>query len=52
MRRAFELSVQAHGEGLALLHATDAGRPVYERMGFTATATHTVFMEKTFLGGH
>jgi GNAT superfamily N-acetyltransferase len=52
MRRALELSAQAHGAGLALLHATDAGRPVYERMGFTPTSTQTIFMEKRFLGGH
>lgn len=52
MRRALELATETHGERLALLHATDAGRPVYARMGFAPTSTLTVFMEKTFLGGH
>ena len=52
MRRALELSAQAHGAGLALLHATDAGRPIYQRMGFEPTSTQTIFMEKTALAGH
>jgi len=52
MRRALELSAQAHGERPTLLHATDAGRPVYERMGYTPISTQTIFMEKAFLGGH
>jgi GNAT superfamily N-acetyltransferase len=52
MRRALELSARAHGEQPTVLHATDAGRPVYERMGYTAISTHTVFIEKRFLAGH
>jgi hypothetical protein len=35
-----------------VLHATDAGRPVYERMGYTTISTHTLLMEKRFLEGH
>ena len=34
------------------LHATEAGRPIYERMGYAPIAAHTVFIEKKFLGGH
>jgi GNAT superfamily N-acetyltransferase len=52
MRRALELAARAHGEVPAVLHATEAGRPVYERMGFTAIARHTAFVETRFLGGH
>jgi GNAT superfamily N-acetyltransferase len=52
MRRALEESARVHGERPTVLHATDAGRPVYERMGYTTISTHTVFMEKTWLGGH
>ena len=52
MRRALELSAGVHGELTTVLHATDAGRPVYERMGYTPISTHTLFMEKKFLGGH
>ncbi|MCW3097612.1 MAG: hypothetical protein JWL77_3230 [Chthonomonadaceae bacterium] len=52
MRRALEISAQAHGEQPTVLHASDAGRPVYERMGYTTIATHTIFVEKKFLGDH
>lgn len=51
MRRALELSAQAHGEQPTVLHATDAGRPVYERMGYSPISTHTIFIDKTFLAG-
>lgn len=52
MRRALERSASVHGERPTVLHATAAGRPVYERMGYTTIANHTVFMEKRFLEGH
>jgi GNAT superfamily N-acetyltransferase len=52
MRRSLELAAQAHGEQPTFLHGTDAGRPVYERMGYRAVATHGVFIEKRFLEGH
>jgi GNAT superfamily N-acetyltransferase len=52
LRRALELSAEAHGEHPTVLHASDAGRPVYERMGYTPIASHMIFMEKKFLGDH
>jgi GNAT superfamily N-acetyltransferase len=52
MRRALELAREAHGEQPTVLHATDAGRPIYERMGYVPISTHTLFMEKRFLGDH
>ena len=45
MRRALELAGQRYGECPTVLHATDAGRPVYERMGYRPISTHTLFME-------
>ena len=52
MRRALELSGAVYGERPTVLHATQAGRPVYERMGYRTISNHTVFMEKRFLTGH
>lgn len=52
MRHALDVAAREHGEAPTFLHATDAGRPIYERMGYTAIATHTIFMEKRFLTGH
>ena len=52
MRRALENAASAHGEAPTVLHATDAGCPVYERMGYSKISTHTLFIEKRFLGEH
>lgn len=52
MRHALDVAASRHGELPTFLHATDAGRPIYQRMGYGAVATHTIFMEKRFLEGH
>jgi GNAT superfamily N-acetyltransferase len=52
MRRSLEDAARVHGERTTFLHATDAGKPVYERMGYRAVSVHTVFLEKRFLEGH
>jgi GNAT superfamily N-acetyltransferase len=52
MRHALELSEQVHGHLPSMLHATAAGRPMYERMGYKRVTEHTVFIEKRFLTGH
>jgi GNAT superfamily N-acetyltransferase len=52
MRHALELAAQVHGRAPTTLHATEAGRPIYERMGYAAIAAHTAFIEKKFLGEH
>src|SRR5262245_19494394 len=52
MRRALELAANAHGERPTVLHATEAGRPVYERMGYVKIASHTIFIDKALLDGH
>jgi GNAT superfamily N-acetyltransferase len=52
MRRALEIAARVHGEQPTVLHATEAGRPIYERMGYRLVANHTLFMEKRLLTGH
>jgi GNAT superfamily N-acetyltransferase len=52
MRHALDVAAATYGEVPTFLHATDAGRPVYERMGYTAVAAHTAFIERRFLEGH
>ena len=52
MREALEVAARRHGRVPSVLHATAAGRPVYERMGYRTISNHTVFMEKRFLGEH
>jgi GNAT superfamily N-acetyltransferase len=52
MRHALRLAAEAHGERPSVLHATAAGKPVYERMGYETISTHTLFIERKFLGEH
>ena len=52
MRRALDIAADRFGDSPTVLHATDAGKPVYARMGYTEVSTHPIFMEKRFLEGH
>lgn len=52
MRHALDAAAAAHGDSPTTLHATEAGRPVYARMGYEPIASHTAFIEKRFLEGH
>jgi hypothetical protein len=52
MRQALQNAARVHGETPTVLHATDAGRPVYERMGYASISTHTLLVEKRFLEEH
>ena len=52
MRHALDVAATRHGEIPTTLHATDAGRPIYARMGYDTIATHTAFIERRFLEGH
>lgn len=52
MRFALDESLKLYGDKPTVLHATDAGRPVYERMGYARLASHMAFIEKRFLDGH
>ena len=52
MRHALDVAATRYGALPTFLHATDAGRPIYERMGYEAVAAHTLYMEKRFLEGH
>jgi GNAT superfamily N-acetyltransferase len=51
MRHVLEAAASAYGEGPTVLHATDAGRPIYERMGYTPISTHTLYMDAALLSG-
>jgi GNAT superfamily N-acetyltransferase len=52
MRQALSAAADKFGERPSFLHATDAGRPIYERMGYEKVATHTCFIDRKLLGGH
>jgi GNAT superfamily N-acetyltransferase len=52
MRCALDAARGAHGDRPTFLHATEAGRPIYARMGYEPVANHTAFMEKRFLTDH
>lgn len=51
MRHALDVSAKTHGERPTVLQATEAGRPIYARMGYQPISSHTIFMEKQFLHG-
>jgi GNAT superfamily N-acetyltransferase len=52
MRRALDVAASAHGECPTVLHATDAGRPIYARMGYAPISTHTLYMDAALLSAH
>jgi hypothetical protein len=52
MRYALDISAAKYGNRPTTLHATDAGRPIYARMGYEPIASHTAFIDKAFLVGH
>jgi GNAT superfamily N-acetyltransferase len=52
MRRALDEAAGKFGERPSFLHASDAGRPIYARMGYQVVATHTCFIDKKLLEGH
>jgi len=52
MRRALTIAEERHGSRPTFLHASDAGRPIYARMGYEAVSSHTCFIDKRFLAGH
>jgi GNAT superfamily N-acetyltransferase len=52
MRRALTIAEERYGRRPTFLHATDAGRPIYARMGYEPVSTHTCFIDKRLLTGH
>ncbi len=52
MRHALDRASERFGNQPTVLHATEAGRPIYERMGYATIASHTAYLEKRFLDGH
>jgi GNAT superfamily N-acetyltransferase len=52
MRHALSVAADKFGERPSFLHASDAGRPIYARMGYETVATHTCFMDTRFFAGH
>jgi GNAT superfamily N-acetyltransferase len=52
MRRVLEYAEQVHGKKPTFLHATEAGRPVYERMGYETASRHTLYIGQKFVQGH
>jgi GNAT superfamily N-acetyltransferase len=51
MRHALQAAAEKFGERPSFLHATDAGRPIYARMGYETVAAHTCFIDRRLLEG-
>jgi ribosomal protein S18 acetylase RimI-like enzyme len=49
MRHALATAAKTVGETPTVLHASEAGRRIYERMGYSAISKHTLLIEKRFL---
>jgi predicted GNAT family acetyltransferase len=49
MRQALTHAREAHGAAPTMLHATDAGKPVYERMGYRSISTHLLYLDRRFM---
>ncbi len=49
MRYALTLSAAQHGAVPTILHATEAGKPVYQRMGYRSIATHMLYIDTRFV---
>lgn len=52
MRRALEEAFGKFGDRPSFLHATEAGQPIYARMGYEVAARHTCFIDKQLLETH
>lgn len=52
MRRSLDLAAAEAGPCPTVLHATDAGRPVYVRMGYAPISSHTLYIPREFAEGH
>lgn len=48
MRQSLTLAAQRLGPLPTTLHATDAGRPVYARMGYRPISSHVLYLETRF----
>jgi GNAT superfamily N-acetyltransferase len=52
MRHALDVGTTKFGNQPTTLHASDAGRPIYARMGYATIASHTAYIATSFLEGH
>ncbi len=49
MRRSLDLAAErSRSRRPTVLHATEAGRPVYEKMGYAPLSAHTMFLHEDF----
>lgn len=49
MRYALDVSAARFGDRPTTLHATEAGRPIYERMGYRTIARHTAYIDQALM---